>query len=120
MALNQAALNELRELDPDGSTGLLAQIIGTYLVDAAALIAQMRDALTAGDGASLTRHAHSLKSTSMSLGAMRVGELARDIEMAGKNNRLTDCPALLAALSAEYSLAESWLQAELAAAVKSA
>ena len=114
MALNQAALEELRSLDPDGSTGLLARIITTYLDDASALLRQINSALAAGDCASLARHAHSLKSTSMSLGAAQVGALAREIELAGNNKELANCTALLDALTVECAAAEQLLRAEIA------
>ena len=120
MALNRAALDELRALDPDGSAGLLAQIINSYLGDAPAQVSQIKAAVAVGDSAGLTRHAHSLKSTSLSLGATRVGELARALEMAGKNNALADCPALVESLATAYALADEGLRAEIAAATKSA
>ena len=113
LSLDQSALDQLRELDPDGSAGVLAQIINAYLDDAPALIAQMQAALGANDVRTLTRHVHSLKSTSLSLGATRVANLAREIEMAGKSNVLDSCPALLMALNAEYAAAQRLLKAAL-------
>ena len=115
MGLDQTALNELRALDPDGSCGLLAQIIASYLQDASNLISQIAVALAANDIATLTRSAHSLKSTSLSLGVTRVSQIARDIELAGKSNSIANCSALLADLTAEYAGAEPLLQAECAA-----
>ena len=116
MALDQTALNELRALDPDGSCGLLAQIIAAYLQDTPNLIRQIEAALAANDIEALTRSAHSLKSTCMSLGVTRVSQIARDIEFAGKSNSIAGCSSLLAALTAEYAAAEPLLQAECAAA----
>ena len=115
MALNQTALNELRALDADGSCRLLAQIINAYLNDTPALIGQMQATLAANDVESFTRHAHSLKSTSLSMGASRVGQIARDLELAGKNNAIAGCLAQIEALVAEYTAAAALLQAELAA-----
>jgi HPt (histidine-containing phosphotransfer) domain-containing protein len=112
MALDQATLNELRALDPEGSSGLLAQIITSYLNDAPNLIQQMHAALAGNDIVSLTRHAHSLKSTSLSLGASRVGQIAREIELAGKSKATDGCQPLLMALGAEYAAAERLLRAE--------
>jgi HPt (histidine-containing phosphotransfer) domain-containing protein len=114
MALNHAALDELRSLDPDGSAGILAQIINVYLGDAPKLIAQIQTALAAKDIPTMTRHAHSLKSASLSVGASRVGEIASTIESGGRNNNVDDCPALLMALTAEFSAAKQLLQAEIA------
>lgn len=118
MGLDQNALDQLRELDPDGTSGILAQIIDSYLADATSLIAQMRAALGGNDLDALARHAHSLKATSLSLGATRVSEVARDVETAGRNKAVESCPMLLMALSAEYAAAERLLIAERAAAQK--
>jgi HPt (histidine-containing phosphotransfer) domain-containing protein len=115
MALDQAPLDELRSLDPDGSGGILAQIINVYLDDAPKLIAQIQSSLAAKDIASMTRHAHSLKSSSLSVGASRVGEIAKDIEASGRKNSTDEIPALLMALSAEYSAAKTLLLAEIPA-----
>ena len=118
MGLDQNALGQLRELDPDGSSGTLAQIINSYLADAQGLIEKMRVALSANDMVTLARHAHSLKSTSLSLGATRVSEIARDMENAVKSKAVDACPVLLMALSAEYAAAERLLIAEREAVKK--
>ena len=119
MALDQTTLNELRALDPDGSSQVLAQIIASYLEDAPNPIRQMQAALAGSDLAGLTRHAHSLKSTSLSLGATRVSQIARDIELAGKSNATDGCQSLLMALGAEYAAAERLLRAECASVQRS-
>ena len=114
MELNQQALDELRALDPDGSGGLLAQIIHSYLSDAPDLMRQIQAALARRDLPALTRQAHSLKSTSASLGATRVSELARELEMASKNNAIEPCASMIGALAVEYAAAERLLRAECA------
>jgi len=116
MALDQSALDNLRELDPDGSSGVYAQIIQTYLSDAASLVAQIKAAVAANDAASLTRHAHTLKSTSLSLGATRVSAVARELEAAAKSGSTSACPLFLTALIAEHTAAVKELEAEYAAA----
>jgi HPt (histidine-containing phosphotransfer) domain-containing protein len=116
MALDQQALNELRELDPDGSSGLLAQVIGAYLKDAPEQVQKISDALAAQDVDALVLHAHSLRSASGSLGATRVAEVAGDIETAGKNKAIGGCRLLQTILAAEYATVERLLKAELATA----
>ena len=77
--LDQKALDELRALDPDGTAGLLNQILQCYLDDTPTQIAQLRAAATAQNIESMTRAAHSMKSSSFSVGAARVGQLAFEI-----------------------------------------
>lgn len=114
MALDQKALNELRMLDPDGSAGLLAQIVQSYLKDASEILPRVRKAFDAGDWVTLTRDAHSLKSTSLSVGASAVGNAAAALEAAGKRQALEACPDLIATLSAEFAEAETLLREVIA------
>lgn len=115
MALNQAALDQLRELDPDGSTGIFVQIVDTYLADSARLLQQIRNALAEKDLVAMTRGAHTLKSTSASVGATRVSEIAQALEAAGKNKTIDVCPMFLTALTAEHAASERLLREECTA-----
>jgi histidine phosphotransfer protein HptB len=112
MGLDQNALSALRALDPNGADGLLEQIIASYLSDAATLIQQITRASAAHDIASLQRHAHSLKSTSLTVGASRVSAIARELELACKQGAINVLPMFVTALGAEYSAAERLLQVE--------
>lgn len=112
MTLDRRALDQLRELDPDGSAGVLAGLIDNYLSDAASLLQKLQLAFADKDLAGLARHAHSLKSTSASMGAMRVSALAVEIEQAAKRNAHDVCGPLLTALATEHAIAEQLLRAE--------
>ena len=120
MTLDQAALKELHELDADGSSDVLAHIINTYLDESPALIQRINVALAANDSATFMREAHSLKASSMSLGATDVANIASDLEMASKNNAIAGCHAQVAALAAAYAATEPMLRAEMTAPGKSA
>ena len=109
--LKQSALDELRALDPDGSGGILNELIKSYLDDTPAQIAQLRATIAAKNIEGMTRAAHSMKSSSQTFGAMRVGELAREIEYLGRANTLDGCDALLAELEQQYAKAAKLLQA---------
>src|SRR4029450_13359953 len=63
-----AALSQATGDDP----AFLAELIDTYLADAPGLLMVMRDALAAREAAGLRRAAHTLKSTSATLGAHRL------------------------------------------------
>lgn len=110
MALNEEALMQLRQLDPDGSMGVIAGLVDSYLRDAASLLQKMRTAMSEGDATSLARYAHSLKSTSASMGATRVSEIAKEMEKAARNQAVDACPSFLTALTAEQAVAERLLR----------
>ena len=109
--LNQQALDELRSLDPDGAAGILNQIIQAYLDDTPNQLAQIRASIIAENVAEMTRAAHSLISSSFSVGAMRVGERARDIEAIGRANTIAGCHALLADTELQFTKAKKLLAA---------
>lgn len=58
----------------------LSSIIKLYLTDVPSMIAEMQQALASKDFVTLTRLAHSLKSSSANLGAMQTSALAVELE----------------------------------------
>ena len=64
------------------------ELIETYLADSPAQLEAMAEAVTAEDAASLVRPAHTLKSSSATLGAMRLSAVARELEIAGRSGVL--------------------------------
>lgn len=113
MALDQKALDELRSLDPDGSAGVLQQIIASYLNDTQGILARIHASFAARDLAAMTREAHSLKSTSLSVGASAVGKAAAALELAGKSGAGEACGGLIDTLTAEFADAQIHLRALL-------
>ena len=65
-----------------GDESFLAELLTSYLSDSPPLLDEMERSAAAGDAATLRRAAHTLKSTSASLGAMRLSGICRDIEAA--------------------------------------
>ena len=74
--LDTDALVQLREL----MEAEFSEIIETYLVDTPKQLASMADALSRADAATLSRGAHSLKSSSRSVGARLVADRAARLE----------------------------------------
>jgi HPt (histidine-containing phosphotransfer) domain-containing protein len=56
----------------------------------------MEQAADANDAGAIVRPAHTLKSSSAALGAMRLAQVAREIEMAGRAGDSTDLVARVA------------------------
>ncbi|MGH9197890.1 MAG: Hpt domain-containing protein, partial [Acidimicrobiia bacterium] len=61
----------------------------------------------------LYRSAHSLKSSSASLGALRLAALSQELEMIGRMSRQDQAPVAFAKLEAEYAAVAAELMAEL-------
>ena len=84
---------------------VVQQLIDMYISDSPPLVASAVDALERHDMEVLARAAHSLKSTSASMGATTVSSLARELELHAKHNELAPSAAVLARLQAELNIA---------------
>ncbi|WP_372996985.1 Hpt domain-containing protein [Marinobacter sp.] len=96
--LDEEALAELRDVMEDE----FEVLIQTYLADSRDRIRSLREALAAEDGDAFTKTAHSFKGSCINIGAPRLGVLCLEAEMAGKESRLDEAPALLDAIDAEF------------------
>jgi HPt (histidine-containing phosphotransfer) domain-containing protein len=79
-------------------------LIDTFGEDARELIATLRRALSAADLDAFRRAAHSLKSTSESLGAIGLAALARDLEASARAGRLEGADDRVRQIVDQYDL----------------
>jgi histidine phosphotransfer protein HptB len=107
MELDMAAFEELKQMSGEDFIG---ELIDTFLEDSPKLVAEMKAALKAQDADSFRRAAHSLKSNSATFGANHLAQLSRDLEMIGKENRLSDAEPRLPALEEALQRASSELK----------
>ncbi|WP_088891063.1 Hpt domain-containing protein [Leptolyngbya ohadii] len=114
-ALDPGAIAELRTMAGDEPT-LVSQIIDCYLQESPSLMAAMREAVSQQNGAALMRAAHSLKSSSQSLGAIRMAEICLELEQMGRSGTMAsqdqEIAAAMAQLAAEYHRVETALDLE--------
>jgi CheY-like chemotaxis protein len=82
----------------------VAELIDTFRDDARELIATLRRAVPAGDLDAIRRAAHSLKSTSESLGATGLAALARDFEATARAGRLDGAEDHIRQLAERYEV----------------
>jgi HPt (histidine-containing phosphotransfer) domain-containing protein len=94
--LDRAVLDELRESVGDDEA-FIADLVSTYVDEGRGHFDAMHAAAAAGDAAAIVRPAHTLKSSSAALGAMRVAQIAREIEMAGREGNAAGLVELVAA-----------------------
>jgi len=105
-SIDIAIFSELR--DTTGSD-FVRELVDTFLEEAPAMLADLRDALARGDADRFRRAAHSLKSNSHTFGAIALGNLAKDLELAGLAATLSRGEEPLAPLAAEYARAAAEL-----------
>ena len=101
--LDDAVVAELRDAT-GGDDEFIVDLVETYVTEGAANIEGIVAAAAAGDPVAIVRPAHTLKSSSASLGAMRLSAIARSIEEAGR-------AAVSDRLAADAKLARAtWLE----------
>lgn len=93
--LDMAVVEALRGLDADGEDELFTELVSLFVDDAARLVAQIEAALSTGDAATLERSAHTLKSSSASLGAARLSEVCFELEKRGRARDLEGAGSLV-------------------------
>ena len=99
--LDAACMAELRALDPDGKAQLVKRVLATYQVSLAKLVDQLRVAQADGAWDQVSRVAHTLKSSSASIGALALSTLCADIERLLRAGDSAAAGALLDAFHAE-------------------
>ena len=85
MCLNTSRLDELKELDEDGSDSVLKEVIGLYLGSMPLKLNQLREALDKENFSEARQTAHNIRSSSVNIGAECIGDIMRDIEYADES-----------------------------------
>jgi HPt (histidine-containing phosphotransfer) domain-containing protein len=85
-----------------GDQEFVDELADTYLEEGTGLIATLRRAAPRGVGEEMLRSAHSLKSSSVNLGALRLGGLARSLEEASRAGDVPDADARVMAIEVEF------------------
>jgi two-component system sensor histidine kinase BarA len=82
-----------------GEMDFVDELVDTYLEDGERQVAALQAATGAGDVEALVRPAHSLKSSSLNVGALGLGELGRQLEEAARTGAVADAADRVAAIS---------------------
>lgn len=78
--LDEEALQRLRELDPGGRNGLLERVLRAFEASVLRLAPQLAEARQRDDMQGIRHVVHTLKSSSASIGALRLSRLCAEIE----------------------------------------
>jgi len=71
----------------DGAV-MVATVVDAYLEDTPKLIQTIQTAIASADAAALQRAAHTLKSSSATLGAMHLTQLSKQLEIVGRTGAI--------------------------------
>jgi HPt (histidine-containing phosphotransfer) domain-containing protein len=106
--IDLATFYELKDMT---GADFVVDLIDTYCVETSDLIQQLYGALADGDAATFGRLAHSIKSSSNSLGALVFGQQARELEMLGKATDLASVGRKVERLEADFLQVRDCLEA---------
>jgi HPt (histidine-containing phosphotransfer) domain-containing protein len=83
------------------------RLIMVFLTSSPAILDAMRAALQSADADSLSKAAHSLKSGSLNMGAVGLGNLCATLEKVGRNGTTEKAGDLFARVEQEYAAVET-------------
>ncbi len=101
MQLDAAALARLHELDPGGNNGIVLRVMSTFEHSLEATLSGLQAAEQRGDSVELRRLAHTLKSSSASVGALALSECCAEVEALARDLRQAQLPPALNGLHTE-------------------
>ncbi|OQX65026.1 MAG: hypothetical protein B5M51_01950 [Anaerolinea sp. 4484_236] len=110
MIIDPSALESYREIMGDEADEFIADILETYLSDSINLLATLDEALSSGSVDKFVRAAHTLKSTSATVGAQQVSSLAANLEKRGQSENLSDLASDTVQIRKEYEQAAAQLK----------
>ncbi len=94
--LDPDAIERLRQLDPDGSQGMLERVLRAYESSLSRQLGEISGSFDEPDR--LARAAHTLKSSSAAIGALVFSQRCADVEQMLRQTRTLPTPAQLEAL----------------------
>jgi HPt (histidine-containing phosphotransfer) domain-containing protein len=104
-SLDVAALARLRELDPEGRLGVLERVLKAFDTSLSRMMGQLVNERTGGNAAVVSAVAHTLKSSSASVGALSLSRACGDVEKRLRSGEPGDLGADIERLLAESDVA---------------
>jgi HPt (histidine-containing phosphotransfer) domain-containing protein len=98
--IDKTTFNELKQMSGDD---FINELIDTFLEDAPKMIAEIKSGLAANNADIFRRAAQSMKSNAATFGASQLAALAKELEMLGKENKLSETGGRLKALEEAYA-----------------
>jgi PAS domain S-box-containing protein len=113
--LDAQALERLRELDPTGENHLMERVVSAFESSVGRLMPQLEDALNSNELGGIRHVAHTLKSSSASIGAMKLSKMCADLESRARNEQADGMAERIAELQSEVEIVRVALKRVLGA-----
>jgi HPt (histidine-containing phosphotransfer) domain-containing protein len=115
VGLDEVALGRLRELDPDGRHGVLQRVFSAFETSLMRMLVQLNAERESGDAGVVSSVAHTLKSSSASVGALQLSAACARVERRLREGQPGDLQADVEELLAEGESALAAVRAMLQA-----
>ena len=113
--LDAAALGRLRDLDPTGTNQLMSRIMVAFEASLQRLLPQLAQAQETQDCNVIRHVAHTLKSSSASIGALHLSALCSELEATARVGEIDGLDSRINAMRAECKLVSVALKETFAA-----
>ena len=111
--LDRSVLASLRELQEEGEPDIVAEVGGLFIEHAPRKIAAIKKAASEGDSKALELAAHSLKSSSSYIGALKLSAFSKALEFMGRSGTLEGSVEKAALVETEFERVKVALEAEI-------
>jgi signal transduction histidine kinase/CheY-like chemotaxis protein/HPt (histidine-containing phosphotransfer) domain-containing protein len=108
--LDKATIDYLKSLRRGDGPSVLERAVGMYLENAPTVLEELRRAIAGGDASAVWKIAHSLKSSSASLGAKELAQQIGDMEGRARQNNLVEADSRLVRIETEFQKVSSALR----------
>jgi len=112
-ALDKATIDYLKSLRRGEGPSVLERAANMYLENAPTVLEELRRAVAGGDASAVWKIAHSLKSSSASLGAKQLAQHIGDMEGRARQNDLAEADSRLVRIETEFQKVSSALRETL-------
>ncbi len=108
--LDEQALDRLRELDPHNENRLMERVVNAFETSIIRMLPQLQEALAANELGGIRHVAHTLKSSSASIGALKLSKICADIESRARQDQAEGMAERVGELQAEVAIVRVALQ----------
>jgi signal transduction histidine kinase/CheY-like chemotaxis protein/HPt (histidine-containing phosphotransfer) domain-containing protein len=102
-SIDERVLDGIRSLQREGSPSVLEKIVGLYLQSSPDLIGRLHEAVRLGDADQVRTAAHTLKSSSANVGALKLSAICKELEALGRSASLGPAPSKLLDVEMEFA-----------------
>ncbi|CCK78447.1 hybrid sensor histidine kinase/response regulator [Desulfobacula toluolica] len=107
------AIQIIKDLQMEGEPSILPRVINTYIESTESKISDLKCNISKVTVKDLQILAHNLKSSSANMGAMRLSEISKELEMSCRNNAIENAQPCIDEIESEFIKVKSALEMEI-------